>query len=160
MAKGHPVAGAELSEIAVRQLFDDLGVAPDVTAEGALTRYAAKGLVVFAGDIFDLDRQTLGPVDAVYDRAALVALPQDMRGRYAAHVTDLAGRAPQLLLSFAYDQSVMPGPPFSVPDAEVRKLYGGAYDLTVLATAPVPGGLKGICPADETVWLMRGHAPG
>ena len=78
-----------------------------------------------------------------------------MRGRYAAHVTDLTGRAPQLLLSFTYDQSVMPGPPFSVPPEEVRQLYDGVYHLTVLATAPVPGGLKGICPADETVWLMK-----
>ena len=78
-----------------------------------------------------------------------------MRPRYAAHVTAITARAPQLVISFDYDQSVMNGPPFSVGRDEVTRHYGGDYELTVLGSHPVPGGLKGVCPANETVWLMR-----
>lgn len=55
-------------------------------------RFSAPGIDIFQGDIFALDAETLGPVDAVYDRAALIALPPDMRPRYAAHVTAITGR--------------------------------------------------------------------
>lgn len=154
LAQGFQVVGAELSALAVAQLFDELGVVPEITSAGELKRYGAPGIVVFQGDIFALDAETLGPADAVYDRAALVALPKDMRARYAAHVTAIAKAAPQLVITFVYDQSVMAGPPHSVDDDEVRALYGSAYDLDMRETASVPGGLKGMTPADEHVWRL------
>src|SRR6185503_16992975 len=104
LASGYRVAGAELSPIAVEQLFAELGTVPEVAEIGQLRRYSADGSDIFAGDIFALSRDVLGPVDAVYDRAALVALPKDMRGNYAAHLAEVTGRAPQLLISFDYDQ--------------------------------------------------------
>jgi len=155
LANGFRVAGAELSPIAVEQLFAELGVAPDIAAAGTLTRYSADGIDIFAGDIFNLSRDMLGPVDAVYDRAALVALPEEMRGRYAAHLMEITDRAPQLLISFDYDQSRLDGPPFSVPGDEIARHYRAAYDVTLLASVEVAGGLKGKCPALETVWLLK-----
>ncbi len=154
LARGYRVAGAELSAIAIDQLFAELGVAPKITALGALLRYSAEGIDMFVGDIFDLSREFLGPVDAVYDRAALVALPEPMRDRYAAHLTAITDRAPQLLITFDYDQSLQHGPPFSVGAAEVDRLYRASYALTMLARVVVAGGLRGKCPADETVWLL------
>jgi len=153
--RGYRVAGAELSELAVRQLFAELGVEPEITAQGALRRFAAEDIDVLVGDIFDVTAEILGPVDAVYDRAALVALPADLRPRYAAHLHAIALGAPQLLICFEYDQSVMAGPPFSVDPAEVERVHGGRYALERLATVPVEGGLKGKCPATETVWRLR-----
>jgi thiopurine S-methyltransferase len=149
LAQGYRVAGAELSEIAVRQLFEELGVTPEVTSHETLKRYAATGLDIFVGNMFDLTDDLLGPVDAVYDRAALVALPEGMRGQYTAHLARITGQAPQLLVTFEYDQSVMAGPPFSLSEAEVRAHYGNRYNVTLLAESEVPGGLKGICPARE-----------
>lgn len=93
-------------------------------------------------------------VDAIYDRAALVALPEEMCNRYTRHLTHLAEKAPQLLITFEYDQSVMPGPPFSISSSEVRRHYESSYELTLLEERPVPGGLKGVCPAIEHVWLL------
>lgn len=156
LARGYRVAGAELSDLAVRQLFDDLGIAPERAARGSLTLHAGPGIDVFAGDVFDLDAATLGPVDAVYDRAALVALPGEMRARYARHLVALTGGAPQLLVCFEYDQAAMRGPPFRVDAAQVRRYYGEDHDVALLASDPVEGGLKGRCPALETVWLLRG----
>ncbi len=157
LSQGYRVAGAELSEIAVQQLFDEMGVVPEVTEEGPLRRYAAAGVDIFAGDMFELSAQTLGTVDAVYDRAALVALPHGMRGRYADHLATITGLAPQLLVTFEYDQSVMDGPPFSLNDQDVAACHGARYDIRLLAEADVPGGLKGICPAREKALLLTRH---
>ena len=153
--QGCRVVGAELSRLAVDSLFAELGIAPQTAAEGPLERFAAPELDVFVGDIFDLSTQRLGPVDAVYDRAALVALPSQMRPRYAAHLRAVTAAAPQLLICFDYDQSAMEGPPFSIHRTEVERLYGADFTLTQVADAPVEGGLKGMVPARETAWLLR-----
>jgi len=109
---------------------------------------------IFVGDIFALTAETLGPVDAVYDRAALVALPEGIRGQYAAHVASITGTAPHLLVTFQYDQTAMDGPPFSLSEAAVRTHYGAVYQISVLADEDVPGGLKGVCPATEKALLL------
>ena len=154
MAKGLRVVGAELSEIAIRQLFEGLEIDPQVTAEGKLTRFSAPGIEMFVGDIFDLDAARLGPVDAVYDRAALIALPPGLRRHYADHMPDLTGRAPSLLVTLDYDQSLMAGPPFSVDADEVAALYRERYDITELQRAEVPGGVKGIAPGSSIAWHL------
>ena len=154
LARGYRVAGAELSAIAIDQLFAQLGVTPTITKVGALNHYHAPQVDLFVGDIFAMTPALLGPVDAIYDRAALVALPQEMRARYAAHLTTLTAQAPQLLISFEYDQRAMEGPPFSVSEEEIRKHYGQRYDIAVLTSLDVPGGLKGRCPATERVYLL------
>jgi thiopurine S-methyltransferase len=155
LSNGYRVAGAELSEIAIRQLFTELGVEPKILGVGAVDRYSAENIEIFVGDIFDLSSETLGSIDAIYDRAALVALPEKMRHRYTAHLTEITDKAPQLLITFEYDQSAMEGPPFSVSNEEVNELYGASYDLTLIASTDVPGGLKGRCPAKENAWLLR-----
>ncbi len=155
LAQGMRVAGAELSVLAVEQLFDGMGVTPEVTEVGTLRRYSADGVDIYAGDIFDLTKAQLGAIDALYDRAALVALPDEMRARYAAHLADITGRAQQLVICFEYDQSKMNGPPFSVSPAEVERVHGAQYGLTVLHSGPMTGGLKGVVEAEETVWLLR-----
>lgn len=154
LEQGYRVVGAELSEIAVRQLFDEMGMTPEISEIGPLKRYAGEGIEVFAGDIFDLDAGTLGPVDAVFDRAALIALPQEMRARYAAHLAAITGHAPQILVTLVYDQAAMAGPPFSVSDEEVARHYRAAFDITPLADEEVPGGVKGICPGREKAWFL------
>ena len=115
-----------------------------------LERYHDR-LRVTAGARFFLP---LGLVDAVFDRAALVALPEELRGRYCAHLSLIIANAPQLLVSFVYDQTAMAGPPFSVSDAEIFRHYGSTHAITLLADVNVEGGLKGICPAREKAWLL------
>ena len=154
-ARGHRVVGVELSEIAIEQLFDDLALQPAVSSLGKLKRYSAEGIDVFVGDFFDLSQQAIGGVDAVYDRAALVALPTDMRKRYASRLAELTDRAPQLLICFEYDQSLLQGPPFSIGADEVGRLYAERYELSHLGSRDLPGGLKGVSPATETAWLLR-----
>lgn len=154
LSRGYAVAGAELSELAVTQLFAELGMEPSISNIGPLKRFHGEKIDIFVGDIFDLSREILGPVDAVYDRAALVALPETIRPRYTAHLKAITGMAPQLVIGYEYDQTVVAGPPFSVTSDELRRHYSGDYTLTLLARIDVPGGLKGKCPATEHVWRL------
>src|SRR5678815_475916 len=155
MSNGYRVAGAELSQIAIEQLFMNLGEQPDISRVGEMDLWSGKQLDIFVGDIFALSRKMLGPVDAVYDRAALVALPEPMRHRYAAHLAELTHKAPQLLICYDYDQRAMDGPPFSIHDEEVHRHYAGNFEVRRLSSTDVSGGLKGKCPAKENVWLLR-----
>lgn len=155
LSQGYQIAGVELSEIAVRQLFEDLGLEPTISKAGNLQCFSAKNVDIFVGDFFDLSAELVGPVGAVYDRAALVALPKDMRRLYAAHLTKVTGKSPQLLVCYAYDQSLMDGPPFSVSNDEVTQLYDESYDLTLVATIDLPEKLKGKCAAQENTWMLR-----
>jgi len=154
LSKGYRVIGAELSRLAIEQLFVQLDVEPEITECGKSIHYSAKNIDIFVGDIFDLSSELIGVVDAVYDRAALVALPEDIRKRYSKHLLDITNAAEQLLITFEYDQSLMGGPPFSINSDEVNRRYKDAYDLSLLASKSVTGGLKGVCAATEHIWLL------
>ena len=154
LKQGLYVVAIELSEIAVQQLFQELGIVPKVTELDLLKRFSSPQLEVFVGDIFDLTGELTGKIDAVYDRAALIALPVAMRQKYADTVSEISGYAPQLLISIDYDQAEMDGPPFSVPRNEIAALYGTRYSVALLESTEVEGGLKGICPAHEIVWHL------
>lgn len=151
---GYRVVGAELSELAIRELFERLGVAPVIADLGALKRFSAPDIDIFVGDVFALTPELLGTADAILDRAALVALPARMRETYAAHLVELTNTAPQLLICFEYDQSLQSGPPFSIDHEEVHRHYAHAYEITQLAREDVAGGMKGVA-AMESVWLLR-----
>jgi len=155
LSNGYRVAGAELSKIAIEQLFMELGVQPTISAVGEVDQWSAKHIDIFVGDIFALSSKILRPVDAVYDRAALVAFPEEMRNRYTAHLTEITDKVPQLLITYDYEQNVMEGPPFSISNEEVNRHYRVNYDVTLIASTDVSGGLKGKCPAKENVWLLK-----
>ncbi|CUS33909.1 thiopurine S-methyltransferase [Candidatus Nitrospira nitrificans] len=155
LSRGYTVAGAELSELAVTQLFAQLRMEPTISEVRTHKLFSGEKIDIYVGDFFELSREVLGPVDAVYDRAALVALPETMRLRYTAHLKSLTALAPQLVIGYEYDQTVVPGPPFSVTADELHRHYNDSYNLTPLARIEVPGGLKGKCPATEHTWRLN-----
>ncbi len=155
LSHGYRVAGAEWIEMAIEQLFLELEVAPDISETKSMKCYTAKDIDIFVGNIFDVSSEMLGPVDAVYDRAALVALPKEMRNRYTKHLVTITDQAPQLLLTYDYDQTLMEGPPFSIGSDEVNQHYRESYDISLVESNAVPGGLKGKCEAQEKIWLLR-----
>jgi thiopurine S-methyltransferase len=155
LGHGYRVVGSELVATAVDQLFEELAIVPTISQSGQLLRYSAHHIDIHVGDIFELDRAVLGHIDAIYDRAALVALPEQMRTRYAEHLMAMSGSATQLLITFEYDQTVMNGPPFAVDEAEVRRHYDERYELRLVSSTPVEGGLKGQFAADELVWMLH-----
>lgn len=155
LARGYRVVGAELSELAVQKLFEELGVTPQISRLGKSIRYSAMDIDIWVGDIFDVSAHHLGIVHAIYDRAALVALPAVMRESYVLHLMAITGGAPQLLLTYEYDQESMEGPPFSVGEDAVRRYYDTAYSLSLLESRNVPGGFRGKVSSKEHVWLLQ-----
>lgn len=92
--------------------------------------YELEALRLFCGDFFHLTKEDCQDIVAVYDRAALVALPPGMRQDYAKHLMEiLPEKTPMLLIAMDYDQSLRNGPPFAVSDAEIHQLYGGHYQI-------------------------------
>ncbi len=155
LSNGYRIVGVELSELAIKQLFRELGVEPGISKSEGVIQYSATNINIYVGDLFNMSGDMLGPVDAIYDRAALVALPEKMRSRYTRHIRKITGQAPQLLICFEYDQTLMEGPPFSISREEVYKHYRDTYDITLIESSNVTGGLKGICEAKESVWLLK-----
>ncbi|MBO6719554.1 MAG: thiopurine S-methyltransferase [Rhizobiaceae bacterium] len=154
-AQGHRVAGIELNRAALEEVFERSGLTPEVEELGALTAFRAGEIELFAGDVFDLTADILGPVNATYDRAALIALPAATRAKYAVHVRQLTAGAPQLLICLDYDQSRMDGPPFPVGETELDQLYGGHYRVAKLAERPISGRIGDLAGGSEIAWLLK-----
>lgn len=135
LQQGYSVLGIELSETAVQEFFAEWGVTPQVEAKSPFVSYRAEGIELLVGDFFALTAEHLAEVDAVYDRAALVALPTPMREDYVralAHL--LPSGVPTLLVTFSYRSGEMDGPPFAVDAKEVQRLFVDHCHLVHLAT--------------------------
>lgn len=135
---GHEVIGIELSPIAGEGFFTDSGLTPERSRRGPFEAFSAGGVTILVGDFFDTTPELLGPLDAAYDRAALVALPPALQERYARHVLSLLPTgAPILLVTFDYDTSKMQGPPFAIPSERVEALFGDRCTIEHLAERDV-----------------------
>jgi len=127
VTRGHEIVGIDLAEEAIRSFFAEHDLVPSIAPRGPYIAYEAGAITLLVGDFFALTPELLGPIDAVYDRAALIALPVEIRTRYVAALRALlpAG-APALVITLDYDQRAMPGPPFAVLESELHTLYAGA----------------------------------
>ena len=135
LKQGYAVVGIELSELALDELADtirsELQFDIQKTREQHGVVYRGDNLLLIAGDFFAVTAEEIGSIDAVYDRAALVALPASMRSDYCQHLQAISPTAKQLLVSFSYDQNAMSGPPFAVWPSEVAQHYDAGYDVAL-----------------------------
>lgn len=140
LSQGFKVIGIELSEIALdalaQSIREQLGLTVSKStlefAGSSFVTYRGENILLLGGDFFSVSQELLQQqqqsIDYIYDRAAIVALPTEMRERYTEHLRLLSNTAPQLLLSFDYNQNVRQGPPFSVPASEIHLHYQSYYD--------------------------------
>lgn len=136
--QGFRVIGVELSELAARAFFAENNIAVTESSSGQFLQFESEGITIFCGDIFHLRSHHIADAVASYDRAALVALPPEMRRRYADHVSHiLPASFNTLLITFEYPQHEMPGPPFSVEETEVRELFNDWGSVELLHTADI-----------------------
>lgn len=158
--QGHTVLGVELSAIAAQAFFTENGYVPLHAAEGAFERYEADGVRILCGDFFDLRKDDLTNVSVVYDRASLVALPPEMRERYASHLAEIVPPATKILLiTFDYPQHEMSGPPFAVSSGEVERLYREHAEIRLLEQQDVLAENprfkeRGLSRLQESVFLL------
>lgn len=137
-ARGHHVIGVEVIEDAVKQFYAEHQLTPTVRAGKAAKIYEAAGIAILCGDVLAIAPEDTGPVDALYDRAALIALPPELRPRYAEKIRSLLSPgAKGLLVSLEYTEGSYTPPPHSVREDEVRALY---KDVTLLHHGPAKDG--------------------
>ena len=84
--QGHEVIGVELSSVAVRAFFRENHMQPSRRKVGQFNLWQSGRISILCGDYFSVSLADLGNVDVVYDRAALTALPEDIRRLYVAHL--------------------------------------------------------------------------
>lgn len=162
--QGHSVLGVELSAIAVQAFFNENGYTPHhVTSVVPFDYCETDGIRILCGDFFDLGKDDLAKMSAVYDRASLVALPPKMRERYARHLLSILPPTTQILLvTFDYPQTEMSGPPFAVSAGEVEALYREHAEIRLLAQLDVLAQNprfqeRGLSRLQENIFLLALH---
>jgi thiopurine S-methyltransferase len=131
------VHGVELHDQAVEAFFSENKLSPvKKTQNRNFTRYNYGNIFIRCGDFFKLDENDI--YDLIYDRAALVALPQTMRQDYAQVIKKAVKKNGRyLLIVYEYDQTKLDGPPFSVAADEIRDLYEDQFAISLVeSTAP------------------------
>jgi thiopurine S-methyltransferase len=127
--QGHTVVGIELVEKAIKQFFDDASTLATQESKQTATKYSAENIHLYHADFFQVQPDEM-PVEAWYDRAALVALPSTMRQAYVEQLLDLTTKDSKgLMVTFDYPQEEMQGPPFALPDSEVESLFSQHFTI-------------------------------
>jgi len=162
-AQGYQVLGVELSKLAIQQFFAEHGLRPEIETTRHGARHRVGGIELINGDAFGLDAAVLRDCAAVFDRAALIALPPDLRVRYARELyAKLPAGCRGLLITLEYPQAERDGPPFSVPEAEVHELFGRDWNIDLLERRPIPsdhpGFVSGVSRLDTAAYALQRRA--
>jgi len=166
LERGYRVTGVEISPRAVEDFFDENGLARGITELPDARLFRGKNIDIYCGDFFTVDLAGAARIDAVYDRASLVALPRDLRPRYVKRLSRLvAAGVRSLLVTLQYPEEEMKGPPFSVPGEEVERLFGTDWTLRMLHEEDCLENeprfrKKGLSRLTERVFVLRRRATG
>ena len=162
---GYDVVGIELVESAVQAFFAEQNIMPTITEftstadKSILKRYqgqlAGQTITLWAADIFALSAIDIDAINAIYDRAALIALPANMRADYSRHIVKLSNNAPQLLITLNYDQNKKDGPPFSITQQQLHQYYSADYKIVELASKSSTLNATSEILVTEHVWLLK-----
>jgi len=133
LQRGYRVSGVEISRQAVQGFFSENRIEPRIRDIPGGELFEAGGLAIFCADFFATGFPGMPAIDAVYDRAAQVALPPRMRKAYAERMLGLVAPGVRtLLVTLDYPQSEMQGPPFAVTLEEINALYAKKCRLELL----------------------------
>lgn len=128
--QGHAVIGVELSPLAVRAFFRENSLQPTRRKVGKFTLWEHGRIGILCGDFFQLNAADLGDISAVFDRASLTALPDDIRAAYIAQLRRIVPTSCRMLLLTTEEpeDGETQGQPFAVAD-EIASLYASAFDI-------------------------------
>ena len=163
-AQGHRVLGVELSPLAITQFLTENRLVAR-TWDSPLGRHHRAGRIeLIEGDAFALDAAPLAGCAAVYDRAAIIALPPALRQRYVKTVyAHLPQGARGLMITLEYPQPEKGGPPFSVEESQVRALLEPDWRVAmierrdILASQP-SFSEQGVTALDTAIYALQREA--
>lgn len=127
---GWNVVGVEASPIACRAFFEENALKHREEKHCEFKVFRGDKITLWCGDFFKTCSTDLGCITAIYDRAALIALPPDIRPKYAGHIAKLVEKKSirALLITIEYSAKIQ-GPPFSVMAEEVHRIYKPNFDV-------------------------------
>jgi thiopurine S-methyltransferase len=123
--QGHEVIGIELSPVAVEAFFIENDLHPTQQQVGEFTLWRDGSISILCGDYFALTQSDLGMIDTVYDRSALTALPEEIRGLYVAQLSRLVSNTAVVFLLTVED---------AAEDATMKQATGVDEEITSLYT--------------------------
>lgn len=131
--RGHRVIGVDVSHKAAEQFFRENRLDYHTSEKAAFTVYQSGDIAIWCGDFMKLQQSFLPGISAVYDKAALIALPQKQRKPYVKQVIAMCDKDARILLNtFEYEQEEMNGPPFPVFREELEELYGDQFRIHLI----------------------------
>ncbi|MFT5722429.1 MAG: thiopurine S-methyltransferase [Motiliproteus sp.] len=167
--QGHPLVGVELSAKALEAFFEENSLQPSTCQQGPLEGWRVDDLTLLCGDFFALTLDSEGGSEggveqgfaAIYDRAALIALPPSMRDAYIDKLVSVLRPDGQILLiTLEYPPEEHQGPPFSISEAEVQARFSERFSIEKLdserLTRESSGfSRRGLLGSQETVFRLK-----
>ncbi|XP_033493130.1 putative thiopurine S-methyltransferase isoform X1 [Epinephelus lanceolatus] len=135
---GHSVVGVEISEKGIKEFFEESNMTyseePVPTIPGAkVYKSSERNISLYQCDLFNFSSSIEGQFGAIWDRGSLVAINPRDREKYAALIISLMAKDCRYLLdTLLYNPELYKGPPFLVPDEQVKSLYGNGFDIELL----------------------------
>lgn len=130
--QGYYVIGVELSEIACEAFFNENELQFSRSVQRNFICYESGTIKLYCGDFFNLSSEVLPPIHAIYDRAALIAVPVDLRRRYVNQLMQLMAPHSQGLLIILDSPDQVQGPPYPITQDEVKRLLDGGFKIQEL----------------------------
>lgn len=131
--QNYDVIGIEVSEKAANEFFTENRLKFEKSSKALFTIYKSDNIAIWTGDFYKLKENYLPGVDAIYDKAAIIALPEKQRNKYADKLLSLCKSHTQILMNaFEYEQKEMAGPPFAVLREELDELFGQQFNIRLL----------------------------
>ncbi len=158
--RGFEVIGVEVIKQAIDDFFTEQKLSPSIKNIGEFTQYSASNISILHGNYFALNQSLIGKIDLVFDRASMVALPQDIRKDYPKQMKNIIGNCQQILLvTMQYPQDKLSGPPFSVTDKEVKNAYQNQFSINLLEENDIRTESKfaELDYATEKIWQLKAN---
>lgn len=137
-AQGYNVVGVELSDIAVIDFFESHKIPYTVTKHNQYAAYQSEAITIYAGDLFELPESLFANIDAIYDRAAFIAMAPEQREPYAERFFAIAEQNPDLrilLITVQHNGDKKLGPPYYITQDTLEKHFGSIFAINRLDSA-------------------------
>ena len=132
--QGYSVVGLEMVEKAIHDFFAENALQHTTKTTENHTKHTSQNFTIYQGNILDFESLTLD-ADAWYDRAAMIAIDPSLRQAYVEQIrSQTKPGAVGLLITFAYPQEQMAGPPFALHDEHVFDLFSDGFSVECLET--------------------------
>jgi thiopurine S-methyltransferase len=123
-------------------------------------RWSGKHTTLLTGDFFqfDAEKHSGGRFDAIWDRGSLVAIDPNLREHYVDVMGKSISKTGRILLS-TFVADTTKGPPYSIDEPEVRRLFGGKPFVDAISVLSEHNALA-LEPWYRAfvMWMMYGHA--